>query len=127
MKRSAIMRAVKSADTKPEIIVRKLVHALGYRFRLHRNSLPGSPDLVFPSRKKVLFVHGCFWHGHRCKRGHRVPKTNTSYWLAKIARNKARDAKQIAALKRAGWQPLVVWECQLRKPDLSKRLRALLG
>jgi DNA mismatch endonuclease (patch repair protein) len=127
MKRSAIMRAVKSADTKPEIIVRKLVHALGYRFRLHRKSLPGSPDLVFPSRKKVLFVHGCFWHAHRCKRGHRVPKTNTSYWLAKIGRNKARDARQIAALKRAGWRSLVIWECQLRKTDLSKRLRTFLG
>ncbi len=114
-KRSAVMRAVKSTDTKPEIAVRKALHALGYRYRLNVKTLPGKPDLVFPKHRAVIFVHGCFWHGHSCKRGKRVPKTNTAYWTEKIARNKARDKKNTAALKKLGWRVITVWECELKK------------
>lgn len=108
------MRAVKSKDTKPEIAVRKIVHALGFRFRLHRKDLPGHPDLVFPRKNKVVFVHGCFWHGHDCARGSRVPKTNTSYWSSKIERNVSRDSKTLTSLKKLGWKTLIVWECELK-------------
>lgn len=94
------------------MVVRRLLHAAGYRFRLHRKDLPGSPDLVFPGRHKVVFVHGCFWHGHDCKRGARQPKENAEYWIAKIARNRARDHQAILALKAAGWGCAIVWECQ---------------
>ncbi len=116
-KRSAVMRAVKSADTKPEIAIRKALHALGYRYRLHVKNLPGKPDLVFPKHRTVIFVHGCFWHGHNCKRGRRVPKTNTGYWLEKVARNKARDKKNTAALKKLGWRVITVWECEVKTLD----------
>jgi len=119
--RSRIMRAVKSVDTGPEMIVRRMLHKLGYRYRLHRKDLPGKPDLVFPSRKAVIFVHGCFWHGHNCKRGARTPKTNTQYWTDKIRRNVERDAQTIADLKAAGWRVLVIWECELKDID---RLRS---
>lgn len=126
-KRSAVMAAVKGKDTKPEMRVRRLAHALGYRFRLHRKDLPGAPDLVFPGRRKVVFVHGCFWHGHDCARGAREPKTNTAYWRAKTARNVARDAAALAALEDAGWDTLVLWECALKDDALEDRLRAFLG
>jgi DNA mismatch endonuclease (patch repair protein) len=116
-KRSAVMRAVKSSDTKPEIAVRKALHALGYRYRLNVKTLPGKPDLVFPKHRAVIFVHGCFWHGHSCKRGKRVPKTNTAYWTEKIARNKARDKKNTAALKKLGWRVITVWECEAKTLD----------
>ena len=86
------MRAVKSHDTKPELLVRRAIHCMGYRYRLHRKDLPGKPDVVFPSRKKIIFVHGCFWHGHDCARGARMPKSNRSYWVSKISRNRERDA-----------------------------------
>lgn len=112
--RSRVMRAVKSSDTKPELIVRRLIHRLGYRYRLHRADLPGKPDLVFASRRKVIFVHGCFWHGHDCARGARTPKTNADYWGLKIARNRARDERARAALEQAGWAVLIVWECELK-------------
>jgi DNA mismatch endonuclease (patch repair protein) len=125
--RSRIMRAVKDKDTKPEWIVRRLLHAAGFRYRLHAKVLPGKPDLVFPSRRKAIFVHGCFWHGHDCARGDRQPKTNAAYWLAKIARNKARDAAHLADLKQAGWKAHVVWECELKKPGLLARLKRFLG
>ena len=126
--RSRIMRAVKSRDTGPEKAVRSLAHRMGYRFRLHRADLPGKPDLAFPGRRAVVFVHGCFWHGHDCKRGARTPKTNTEYWTAKIARNAARDRDQLSSLKRLGWRALVVWECQLRnEPAVRSRLRHFLG
>jgi DNA mismatch endonuclease (patch repair protein) len=120
------MRAVKGRDTAPEIAVRKLLHRLGYRFRLHDTRLPGSPDIVFPGRRLVVFVHGCFWHGHRCKRGARVPATNTGYWISKIARNRARDVKVRRKLKAAGWGVLTVWECQLRRPTLAARIKRFL-
>ncbi|MBI1361156.1 MAG: DNA mismatch endonuclease Vsr [Alphaproteobacteria bacterium] len=128
--RSAVMRAVKSRDTKPELKVRKAAHALGLRFRLQRADLPGKPDLVFPSRGVALFVHGCFWHGHACARGARMPATNTAYWRAKIARNAARDASASAALKAMGWRPVVIWECETRDSEaltriIARRIRTL--
>lgn len=128
-KRSAVMRAVKSGDTAPERAVRGAVRALGYgrRYRLHGAHLPGKPDLVFTSLGKVVFVHGCFWHGHDCKRGARAPKDNAGYWRAKIDRNRARDASSLKALKADGWRSLVVWECQTRDGEsLSRRLAAFL-
>jgi DNA mismatch endonuclease (patch repair protein) len=119
--RSRIMRAVKGTDTAPEMTVRRMAHRLGYRFRLHRKDLPGKPDLVFPSLHKVIFVHGCFWHGHNCARGAREPKSNAVYWRAKIARNSARDAEHIVALKSRGWKACVLWECDLKEPTRVKR------
>lgn len=120
------MRAVKSRDTAPEMLVRKLAHRLGFRFRLHRADLPGKPDLVFPSRQAVIFVNGCFWHGHQCKRGARVPKTNKTYWTEKILRNAARDAANLRKLKNAGWRALTLWECEINSPSLGIRLRRFL-
>jgi DNA mismatch endonuclease, patch repair protein len=112
--RSRIMRAVKGRDTRPELIVRRLVHFMGYRYRLHRKDLPGKPDLVFSRLHKVIFVHGCFWHGHDCARGARVPAQNRDYWTKKIARNTERDKRAPASLKALGWETLVIWECQTR-------------
>lgn len=121
------MRAVKSTDTKPELAVRSLAHRLGFRFRLHRKDLPGRPDLVFAGRRKVIFVNGCFWHGHDCKRGARMPKANASYWRSKIERNRARDAKARADLAAAGWDVLTIWECETKDRDhLRQRLIAFL-
>jgi DNA mismatch endonuclease (patch repair protein) len=123
--RSRIMRAVKSRDTAPEMTVRRLVYSMGYRYRLHRKDLPGKPDLTFQSRRKVIFIHGCFWHGHDCKRGARVPKNNREYWETKIARNRARDSQHDEGLRREGWRILVVWECQIQEQtaliDLIRR------
>lgn len=125
--RSSIMRSVRSVNTAPEMFVRRLVHGMGYRYRLHRKDLPGKPDLVFTGRRKVVFVHGCFWHGHTCQRGARIPKSNTQYWLAKINRNRDRDARVEAALTVTGWSPLVVWECELKQPEaLTGKLKAFL-
>lgn len=126
--RSEIMRSVKSRDTKPEIVVRRLLHRMGYRYRLHRPDLPGRPDIVFSSRKKVIFVHGCFWHGHTCKRGSRQPKTNADYWRAKIERNVERFAGQLEELARKGWDSLVLWECELsEESNLRVRLIQFLS
>lgn len=122
------MRAVRSKDTAPELKVRRLAHALGFRFRLHRKDLPGSPDLVFSARRAVIFVHGCFWHGHDCKRGAREPKTNADYWRRKISRNKDRDAQVADALVGAGWRSLVIWECEMRdKEALARRIEKFLS
>ena len=112
--RRRTMQAVRSKDTKPEMIVRRLVHAQGYRYRLHRRDLPGVPDLTFPSRRKVVFVHGCFWHGHPCRGEPRLPKSNRDYWVPKIRRNAERDAEHAKSLKALGWESLTVWECELR-------------
>jgi DNA mismatch endonuclease (patch repair protein) len=125
--RSRAMRAVKSVNTKPEMLVRRLAHSLGYRFRLHRKDLPGSPDLVFSGRRCVIFVHGCFWHGHDCRRGARRPKDNAGYWRAKITRNVARDARVLGELEEAGWRSIVLGECELRDRDqLEARIRNFL-
>ncbi len=125
--RSRIMRSVRSENTRPELIVRSTLHRLGYRFRLHRRDLPGKPDIVFPGRHKVIFINGCFWHGHDCLRGSRIPKSNREYWIAKIARNKQRDILHISALESRGWQVLAVWECQFANlNELSQILTAFL-
>jgi len=113
-RRSAIMARVRSQDTKPELRVRRLVHRLGYRYRLHRRDLPGAPDLVFPARRKVIFVHGCFWHQHRCPRGARQPANNSAYWLKKLEANQRRDRANRRRLAALGWGVLVLWECRLR-------------
>lgn len=127
MSRSEYMRRIRSKDTAPELMVRSLVHRLGYRYRLHRKDLPGKPDLVFPSRKKIIFVHGCFWHGHDCSSVARTPKTNTGYWVGKILRNTERDARHQSELKALGWNLLVVWECEIRDAEaLSSRLTSFL-
>ena len=111
--RSRIMRAVKHRDTEPELTVRRLLHRMGYRYRLHRKDLPGKPDIVFGPRRKIIFVHGCFWHGHSCKRGSRMPKTNAEYWETKITRNGERHLRQVKELAAAGWTSLTLWECEL--------------
>jgi DNA mismatch endonuclease (patch repair protein) len=121
-KRSAVMRAVKSRDTAPERQVRRAAHALGLRFRLGRSDLPGKPDLVFPSRRVALFVHGCFWHGHDCPRGARMPQNNRAYWQAKIAGNVARDKASLANLRKLGWKPAVIWECEAKDAENLVRL-----
>lgn len=113
--RSALMAKVHGKNTLPEMTVRRLLHSLGYRYRLHYRRLPGQPDLAFPGRRKALFVHGCFWHGHSCPRG-KLPTTRVEFWTAKIAGNKKRDRRDRAALVKAGWSVLTVWECELRKP-----------
>jgi DNA mismatch endonuclease, patch repair protein len=117
MERSEIMRRVRSADTTPELIVRKLAHSLGFRYRLHKKELPGKPDLVFSGKRKVIFVHGCFWHGHKCKRGNRLPKKNREYWTKKISTNMKRDKNQVEELKKAGWSVLTIWECETNDQD----------
>lgn len=116
--RRRVMQAVRSKNTRPELVVRRIVHAQGYRYRLHRRDLPGKPDLTFPSRRKVIFVHGCFWHGHPCRGEPRLPKTNRNYWVPKIRRNAERDAEHARDLADLGWESLTVWECELRDRDL---------
>ena len=121
------MSQIKGRDTKPEIIVRSLIHRMGFRFRLHRKDLPGKPDLVFPRMKKVIFVHGCFWHMHACKYGQVIPKTNQKFWGEKRLSNVERDRKNIKALEQEGWQIMTVWECQTRHMDeLQDALRMFL-
>jgi DNA mismatch endonuclease (patch repair protein) len=117
-RRSANMRRIRSKNTSPELAIRSLVHRLGYRFRLHRKDLPGKPDLVFPSRRKVIFVHGCFWHQHPGCREGRVPESRRDYWVPKLQRNQFRDAENLKLLEANGWEVLTVWECSLKKPKL---------
>lgn len=126
-RRSRLMRRVKGKDTLPEKTVRSVLHALGYRFRLHRKDLPGTPDIVFPSRRLVLFVHGCFWHGHGCQIG-RLPKSRLEYWQPKIQANRERDRRKEAALSASGWRVATVWQCELADLNvLTDRLRTALG
>ena len=118
------MSSVRSKDTKPELVVRRTLHRLGYRYRLHRRDLPGRPDLVFPSRKKAIFVHGCFWHGHGCRWG-RLPKSKLDYWKPKIETNRTRDQKNLDDLLTAGWSVLVVWQCELK--DLETAIERIVS
>jgi DNA mismatch endonuclease (patch repair protein) len=121
-RRSENMRRIKSKGMKPELAVRRLVHNLGYRYRLHRKDLPGKPELVFGPARKAIFVHGCFWHGHddpACRDG-RMPRSNESYWLPKLTRNRARDAASVASLEANGWHVLTVWECETRDAEVLK-------
>ncbi len=125
--RSAVMRAVKSRDTSPEMKVRALLRAIAPGYRLHRAELPGKPDVAYVGRKRAIFVHGCFWHGHDCARGARAPKANAAYWRAKIDRNRARDARNLESLQALGWRAMVVWECELKdEAALRARLAAFL-
>ena len=121
--RSKIMSCIRGKDTKCELVVRRLLHRLGFRFRLHRTDLPGSPDVVLPKYRTVVFVHGCFWHGHSCRDG-KSPKSNQPYWLPKLRRNRERDVKNRASLRRLGWSVLTVWECEVK--HLGKLERRLM-
>lgn len=122
------MSLVRGKNTTPELAVRRLVHGLGYRFRLHGKNLPGRPDLVFAGRRKVIFVHGCFWHAHDGCAKARPPKSRKSYWVPKLKANKERDTRNIADLKTLGWKPLVVWQCELKKQRrLVSKIRRFLG
>ena len=116
--RSRLMSRIGSRDTKPEMVVRRLLHSLGYRYRLHVGGLPGRPDLVFAGRRAVIFVHGCFWHGHNCGRGYR-PKSNSAFWAAKLDANMARDCRQADVLVAQGWRVCVIWECSTRPQHLD--------
>jgi DNA mismatch endonuclease (patch repair protein) len=121
------MAAVHSTDTSPEMAVRRIVHALGYRYRLHIPTLPGRPDLVFPSRRKIVFVHGCFWHRHNKCRYATSPKSNRKFWESKFAANVARDRRVRRELKKMNWATLTVWQCELKKPEkLTERLNDFL-
>jgi len=125
--RRRCMAAIRGKDTKPEMIVRKLVHAMGYRYRLHRKNLPGKPDLVFSSKKKVIFVHGCFWHMHNCRYGRVRPKANAKFWQEKRTQTVLRDRRNRRALKALDWQVLVIWECSTGINKLEKLLPEFLG
>lgn len=122
------MRAIGSKNTKPELEVCSIVRSLGHRYRAHVATLPGRPDIVLPALRKAIFVHGCFWHGHSCSRGARIPKTNTRYWVEKVARNKERDRKTRNNLRKSGWSVMTVWECRLKSPSsLRGRISKFLG
>ena len=126
--RSRVMASVHSKNTQPEIIVRSAPHRLGFRFRLHRKDLPGNPDIVLPSRKITIFVHGCFWHGHNCPHGQRLPTSNVQYWRNKIAKNTERDIKVQNDIIKLGWQTITIWECETVNADaLSKQLIEAIG
>jgi DNA mismatch endonuclease (patch repair protein) len=119
------MQAVRSKDTKPEMVIRKIVHALGYRYRLHKPDLPGKPDLAFVNQRKVVFVHGCFWHGHECRWS--SPVTNAKFWADKIVGNKRRDRRAVSALEATGWTVLTIWECEIKNHEkVTKRLTSFL-
>ena len=125
--RRQTMQAVKSKDTSIELTIRRLLYSNGYRYRLHDASLPGKPDIVFVGRRKVIFIHGCFWHGHDCLRGARLPKANHEYWSSKINRNRLRDRQTQASLEALGWKQLSLWECEMRNmPEIERRLRQFL-
>jgi DNA mismatch endonuclease (patch repair protein) len=127
-KRSEIMRAVGSRDTKPELLVRKMIHRAGFRYRLHSKSLPGTPDIVFPGLRRVIFVHGCYWHGHSGCRKAALPKSRVEFWNAKIAANRVRDENAMMQLRQGGWAPIVVWQCELRDPEeVLRRVTRFLG
>ena len=125
--RRKVMRAVRSQDTRPEMAVRRMTHGMGYRYRLHRKDLPGKPDLAFFSRRKAIFVHGCFWHRHHCSRGDRTPKSRQEYWIPKLRRNRQRDIENQSRFLEMGWSVLVIWECQVNDPvAVRARIRRFL-
>ncbi|MCX6317577.1 MAG: DNA mismatch endonuclease Vsr [Bacteroidetes bacterium] len=124
--RSYNMSRIRSTDTKPEMVVRKFLHAQGFRYRLHVKNMPGKPDIVLPKYKTVIFIHGCFWHGHTNCNYFKIPKTRTEWWLNKINTNKANDAKAIKALRKNGWKVITVWECALKPQKIDKSLSTLL-
>lgn len=127
-KRSAVMRRVKGRDTSPELAVRRVLRAAGIGYRLGGQGLAGRPDLTMKGRRVAVFVHGCFWHGHDCPRGGRMPKANAGFWRVKIDRNRERDGRTAAALEVIGWRSAVIWECELREPDrVAATLQAFLG
>ncbi|WP_262299017.1 very short patch repair endonuclease [Microvirga sesbaniae] len=126
-KRSAMMARIRSKDTQPELRVRRIAHAMGYRYRLHRRDLPGSPDLVFPRLRKVILIHGCYWHRHPGCRFAYQPKSNTAFWDEKFRRNQERDRRVLSELRALGWDPLIIWECETRNPEtLRTRIAAHL-
>jgi DNA mismatch endonuclease (patch repair protein) len=122
MDRSENMRRIKGRNTRPEMLVRRLVHGMGFRYRLHVGDLPGKPDLVFVSKKKIIFVHGCFWHQHEGCRNAQLPKTNQEYWLPKLKATRARDLRNMNVLSGLGWKILLLWECKLKDKELLKRI-----
>lgn len=124
--RSRVMSRVRSFNTRPELLVRSLLHRMGFRFRLHRRDLPGSPDLCLPKYRAAIFVHGCFWHCHSCSHGSKRPASNQQYWSQKLQGNVRRDAAAISALRVRGWKSLVIWECELKSPKLADRVRKFL-
>lgn len=125
--RSARMSLVRSVDSKAEMTVRRIAHLLGYRYRLHRSDLPGRPDMVFAGRRKIIFVHGCFWHRHDCPAGRRLPKSQIDFWKNKLERNQERDAEHLRQLTAAGWDVLVIWECETRDSQgVKDRLKSFL-
>jgi DNA mismatch endonuclease (patch repair protein) len=130
VRRSWNMSRIRAVDTKPEMYVRRLIYSMGYRYRIHVSALPGKPDLVFPRRRKVIFVHGCFWHQHpgrRC-RDSRLPKTSLRYWRPKLKRNAVRDMQHIKSLKKRGWKVLTLWECEVAEPGIvQQRIEKFLG
>ena len=126
MERGLLMSRIKSKHTKPEVAVRRMVWNAGFRYRLHRKDLPGTPDLVFAPKQKVIFVNGCFWHGHSCRKG-KLPKTNTEFWTSKITRNSKRDAANKKKLKKLGWESLTLWECELKKPSTLEKILSFLN
>ena len=122
------MSRVHQSDTAPELEVRRILHRLGYRYRLHRRGLPGTPDIVFTSRKKVIFVHGCFWHRHEGCRHSTTPKTRVAFWKDKFEKNVERDSRNLRSLRQLGWKPLVIWQCQTEDAQrLGRRLARFLG
>ncbi len=121
------MRSIRARDTHPERCVRSLLHRMGYRYRLHAHGLPGTPDLVFPSRKRIVFVHGCFWHRHTCRKGRSMPATRTGFWRKKLEGNKQRDQRVRRQLRRLGWRVFVVWECQLHPTKIDRLTERLVN
>jgi len=126
-RRSENMRRIRNKDTKPELLLRSLLHQHGYRFRIHRKDLPGKPDIVFPGRRKVIFVHGCFWHKHEDCREGRVPSSRQDYWGPKLKRNQERDAAAVAELREQGWDVEIIWECEVGRSEIPVRLDRFLN
>ena len=126
-RRSEIMRRVRSKNTGPEMAARRLIHSMGYRYRLHDKDLPGKPDVVIPARKKVIFVHGCFWHRHPGCANARMPKSRVDFWSEKLKNNRRRDLLKLKDLEKMGWSALFVWECELKGPGLRDRIKEFLG